>query len=177
MADSISLFEKLVRATVGDMAKDRPPTEDELKTACSMVRKMLQNISDEEADAMVKKLQVALDVAMDTGIVIQKDYEPWLKARKDEIDFYYWNRYVQYLEEDMHRPSSIIASIDDVSDRIVDLAGDPSANGSLRRRGLIIGDVQSGKTANYIRRISYSLFTVLSVSITSSSLRSIRLPW
>ena len=59
------MFEKLVRDTVEDTAKDRPPTEDELKTACSMVRKMLQNITDEEADAMVKKLQAALDVAMD----------------------------------------------------------------------------------------------------------------
>lgn len=150
MADNISLFEKLVRTTVGDIAKDRPPTEEELRTACAQVRRMLPNVTDEEADALIKKLQTVLDVAMDTGIVIQKDYEPWLKARKDEIDFYYWNRYVRYLEEDLHRPSSIIATIDDVSDRIVDLAGDPSANGNLRRRGLIIGDVQSGKTANYI---------------------------
>lgn len=150
MAESISLFEKLVRTTVGDIAKDRAPTEEELKNACSLVRKMLPDVTDAEADAVVKKLQTALDVAMDTGIVISKEYEPWLKARKDEIDFYYWNRYVRYLEEDMHRPSSIIATIDDVSDRIVDLAGDPSARGNLKRRGLIIGDVQSGKTANYI---------------------------
>ena len=150
MADSISLFEKLIRTTVGDIAKDRAPTEEELKNACSMVRKMLPDVTDAEADAVVKKLQTALDVAMDTGIVISKEYEPWLKARKDEIDFYYWNRYVRYLEEDMHRPSSIIATIDDVSDRIVDLAGDPTARGNLKRRGLIIGDVQSGKTANYI---------------------------
>lgn len=150
MTDSIGLFEKLVRTMVGDVAKDRPPTEDELKNACSSVRKMLPNVTDDEAEQIIRKLQTALDVAMDTGIVIQKDYEPWLKARKDEIDFYYWNRYVRYLEEDMHRPSSIIASIDEVSDRIVDLAGDPKAKGNLRRRGLIIGDVQSGKTANYI---------------------------
>ena len=150
MADNTGLFEKLVRTTVGDIAKDRAPTEDELKTACDLVRRMLPSITDEEADALIKKLQAVLDVAMDTGVVIQKDYEPWLKARKDEIDFYYWNRYVLYLEQDLHRPSSIIASIDEVSDRIVDLAGDPSADGNLRRRGLIIGDVQSGKTANYI---------------------------
>ena len=87
---------------------------------------------------------------MDTGIVIHKDYEPWLNAKKDSIDFYYWNRYVHYLEEDMLRPASIISKIDTISDIIIDHAGDPTAAGNLRRRGLIIGDVQSGKTANYI---------------------------
>jgi len=145
----ITLFEKLVRTCVGDKVENRAPTEEELQEACDMVRKMMP-VTDAEAEAVIKKLQSALDVAMDIGIVIEKEYEPWLNARKDQIDFYYWNRYVLYLEQDMQRPSGIIASIDKVSDKIVDLAGDPTANGQLHRRGLIIGDVQSGKTANYI---------------------------
>lgn len=148
MAD-ITLFEKLVRTCVGDKVKDRAPTEEELLEACALVRRMLP-VSDEEAELVVKKLQAALDVAMDTGIVIAKEYEPWLKARKDQIDLYYWDRYVLYLEEDLQRPASIISKIDEVSDRIVDLAGNPKSKGGLKRRGLVIGDVQSGKTANYI---------------------------
>lgn len=148
MAD-ITLFEKLVRTCVGDKVKDRAPTEEELLEACAWVRRMLP-VSDEEAELVVKKLQAALDVAMDTGVVIAKEYEPWLKARKDQIDSYYWDRYVLYLEEDLQRPSSVVSKIDEVSDKIVDLAGDPQAKGGLKRRGLVIGDVQSGKTANYI---------------------------
>ena len=92
---------------------------------------------------------------MDTGVSVEKTYEPWLTDLKGKQSsnpdyWYYWNRYVKYLDENMRRPSNIIASIDYVSDRIVDLAGNPKSNGSLHRRGLIIGDVQSGKTANYI---------------------------
>jgi len=145
----IVLFEKLVRTCISNKVKDRAPTEEELLDACAMVRSMLP-ATDEEVDKVVKKLQAALDVAMDTGVVIAKDYEPWLKARKDQIDFYYWDRYALYLEEDLQRPASIISKIDEVSDRIVDLAGDPKAHANLKRRGLVIGDVQSGKTANYI---------------------------
>ena len=37
-----------------------------------------------------------------------------------------------------------------MSDKIVDLAGDPNVAGSLHRRGLLLGDIQSGKTSNYI---------------------------
>ena len=145
----ISLFEKMVRTYIGDKVKDRAPTEEELLGACAFIRGMIP-VSDKESDLVVKKLQAALDVAMDVGVVIAKEYEPWLKARKDQIDFYYWDRYVLYLEEDLHRPSSIVSKIDEVSDKIVDLAGDPKAKSGLQRRGLIIGDVQSGKTANYI---------------------------
>lgn len=145
----ISLFEKLVRTCIGSKVVNRAPAEAELQDACNMVRKMMP-VTDAEADIVIKKLQSALDVAMDTGAVIEREFEPWLNARKDQVDFYYWNRYTLYLEQDMMRPSGIVASIDKVSDKIVDLAGDPTASGGLHRRGLIIGDVQSGKTANYI---------------------------
>lgn len=96
MAD-LALFEKFVRTQIGSVAVNRAPTEEELKAACEMVR-MMMPISDEEAEAIIKKLQAALDVAMDVGIVIEREYEPWLKAKKDEIDFFYWNRYALYLE-------------------------------------------------------------------------------
>lgn len=148
MSDLV-LFEKLVRTCIGQTVNNRAPTEDELKSACEMVRKMMP-AADNEVDSVIKKLQTALDVAMDTGLVIEKEYTPWLNARKSSIDFYYWRRYELYLEQDMQRASGIITTIDTVSDKIVDLAGDPTAAGRLHRRGLIIGDVQSGKTANYI---------------------------
>lgn len=145
----VTLFEKLVRTFISAEAVNRAPTEAELRKACEQVQKMMQ-IPEQAIEAVVKKLQSALDVAMDTGAVIEKNYEPWLNARKDRIDFYYWNRYVLYLEQDQLRTSGVIAAIDKVSDKIVDLIGDPTGEGELHRRGLVIGDVQSGKTANYI---------------------------
>ncbi|MFQ7451647.1 MAG: hypothetical protein ACLRNQ_09615 [Flavonifractor plautii] len=148
MAD-LALFEKFVRTQISSVAVNRAPTEEELTAACNMVRLMMP-ITDEEAEIIIKKLQATLDVAMDTGIVIEKEYEPWLKAKKDTIDFFYWNRYALYLEQDAMRTSGVIAAIDEVSDKIVDLAGDPNVAGSLHRRGLLLGDIQSGKTSNYI---------------------------
>ena len=145
----LALFEKFVRTQIGSVAVDRPPTEDELRSACDMIRRMMP-ISDSDAEKVIKKLQAALDVAMDVGVVIEREYEPWLASKKSSIDFFYWDRYALYLEQDMERPSSIIATIDKVSDRVVDLAGDPTLQGALHRRGLLLGDIQSGKTANYI---------------------------
>lgn len=148
----LTVFEKLVRTLIGSIAVNRAPTEDELRDACDQVRRMMP-ATDVEVEKIVRKLQSALDVAMDIGISIERDYEPWLmsmKAQKDADFWYYWNRYALYLEQDKQFASGVIATIDKVSDKIVDLAGDPTAPGLLHRRGLLIGDVQSGKTANYI---------------------------
>jgi hypothetical protein len=78
------------------------------------------------------------------------DYEAWFMNRKGEIELKYWERYKKYLKFDKHFSQPIIDSIDDVTDEIVDLAGDPTDEKGFQRRGLIIGDVQSGKTSNFI---------------------------
>lgn len=148
MADLV-LYEKFVRTQVGSVAINRAPTEDELRDACDLVSRMMP-VTDEEKEYIIKKLQSALDVAMDVGIVIEKEYSPWLAKKKSSVDFFYWNRYMLYLEQDMGRSSGIISTIDQVSDKVVDLAGDPTVQGALHRRGLLLGDIQSGKTANYI---------------------------
>ena len=151
MADLV-LFEKFVRTQIGSVAVNRAPTEEELRDACAMIRRMMP-VSDEDVELIIKKLQAALDVAMDAGIVIEKEYEPWLAAKKrndPNLKFYYWDRYALYLEQDLQRTSGVISTIDKVSDKIVDLAGDPTLPGILKRKGLLLGDIQSGKTANYI---------------------------
>lgn len=62
----------------------------------------------------------------------------------------YWNRYKVYLEKDKRFNEKITDNIDDVVDEIQDLVGDPTSEKPFQRRGLIIGDVQSGKTSNFI---------------------------
>ncbi len=174
----LEAFEKMVRIRKEQIAPNRTPTEDELKEACLFVRPMFQAISDEDVENIIKRLQSVFDVDMDTGVSVEKTYEPWLTDLKGKQSsnpdyWYYWNRYVKYLDENMQRPSNIIASIDYVSDRIVDLAGNPKSNGSLHRRGLIIGDVQSGKTANYIAimnkaaDVGYKVIVLLTGTIES----------
>ena len=44
----------------------------------------------------------------------------------------------------------VVLKIDNVTDRILDHLENPLKEGAWERRGLIVGHVQSGKTANYI---------------------------
>lgn len=82
-------------------------------------------------------------------------HKPWLRARLHEIDFRYWNRYRRYLiKEGMGEP--VVQRIGEITETIVDLAGDPKLDGAWSRRGLVVGHVQSGKTANYLGVINKS---------------------
>ena len=72
----------------------------------------------------------------------------WLPAKRGRIEWRYWNRYKLYLDK-QRMPQSAIDSIDSVSEDVLGRLEDPDRDGPWDRRGLVVGNVQSGKTANY----------------------------
>lgn len=82
--------------------------------------------------------------------VFAERYEPWLEAAKPDIKFYFWKDYYNHLLNDKHFDKDTSDSIDRVTDRIIDLCGDPRREGGWLKRGMVVGQVQSGKTADYI---------------------------
>ena len=101
----------------------------------------------EEVKAVIKS---EFSIKMDMGVLIEeKSHEKWFLARKADLDMRYWERYRKYLLSDKGFSTRVVNTMDDVLDTLTDLLGDPTRNVSYKRRGLIIGDVQSGKTANY----------------------------
>lgn len=77
---------------------------------------------------------------------------PWLKAFKaeDKSQWLFWKRYKEYLKTQKNFAPKAISHIDDLTDRILDRLYDPTRTGiSINKKGLVVGQVQSGKTANY----------------------------
>lgn len=73
-------------------------------------------------------------------------------------------------------PLNVVNQMDNVSDEIVDLLGDPTReNEKEQRRGLIIGDVQSGKTVNYsgiiCKAVDAGFRTIILLTGTTNDLR------
>ena len=88
---------------------------------------------------------------MDVGVYINdrnNGHQSWLPAKRAQFDFFFWNRYKKYLEEIKHWNPRVTTNLGKVSDEILDLCGDPSDE-HFAIKGLVLGDVQSGKTANY----------------------------
>ncbi|MEF3082717.1 Z1 domain-containing protein [Luteimonas sp. SMYT11W] len=105
-----------------------------------------QNDIRESAQQIEREFKVVLG---SSHTIQATGHRPWLRARKHEIEFRYWDRYRRYLiAEGLGEP--VVNKVSEITDTIVDLAGDPKIEGAWSRRGLVVGHVQSGKTANYL---------------------------
>ena len=153
--DSVSTLVEITQTDIYQSIQGRIPSEQEINVTVEHYRKLL-GFANDDAIKAISILQSRLTVSMDTGEVIRQasTYKPWLSGRKADIDFFYWNRYARYLEIDQKWSRNVVSAIDSVSDRMLDLLGDPIADGGWQRRGLVLGDVQSGKTANYTALIN-----------------------
>ena len=87
------------------------------------------------------------------GTLKDQSYTPWLHVKRENINWYYWSRYKNLLYQ-KYFSSNVVNRIDMVTDDILDLLQDPDTSGRWHRKGLVVGHVQSGKTANYIGLIS-----------------------
>jgi hypothetical protein len=107
------------------------------------------NIDPKTRMRIVKTLKLELFITQDNGAIIKSECEPWLNARKGEIDSYYWNRLRDFMIETGELPAGVVSRLDKVTDEILDCCGDPLAPGNWSSRGMVMGNVQSGKTTNY----------------------------
>lgn len=86
---------------------------------------------------------------------------------KRKMDWHFWDHYSKYLAKEKRWSSNLIANIDSQSNQILSRLEDPSREGPWDRRGMVMGSVQSGKTANYTALMTkaadagYKLFIVL----------------
>ncbi|WP_201193313.1 Z1 domain-containing protein [Pseudomonas fluorescens] len=141
--------QRLEVAVSTSLSVDRVPTEIEILGLASALRKIeMYAVTDQEFDIVIKKLHVALAVDMGVGSYVVNEHDPWLQARKAQINPFYWGRYKTDLIK-QGWGAKVVNSLDKVTDDILDLMGNPVGKSGWPRRGLVMGDVQSGKTSNY----------------------------
>jgi hypothetical protein len=139
----------LENAIIATLTRQRVPTEEEVQILAESLRRIPNfTVDDNEFSLVLRRIHSRLQIDMDTGTAIFEEYQPWLPARKPDIEPYYWDRFDAYLKRN-DWPPRVVSKLDQVTDEILNLLGDPSRTGAWERRGLVMGDVQSGKTATY----------------------------
>jgi len=102
-----------------------------------------------DREAIIKKLEELFIVWVDEAQVLSNndDHKPWLPGKKGLIDWNFWSRYKLHLSKSL--PPAAVDNVADITDKILERLEDPKSDGPWDRRGLVMGNVQSGKTANY----------------------------
>ena len=101
---------------------------------------------------VINEAMISIDTRMGAGVslvdIAAKHDDQWVHKRED-IARTYANGYENFLLEEGWAPR-MVQSLSDVTTRILGHLQDPVSEGNTwNRRGLVIGHVQSGKTANY----------------------------
>ena len=110
-------------------------------------------ISSEDEELIKRVIDSDLKIYLPDSVVLMMDYEhdrDWYSYKKSEINPFFWKRYRSYLHKTGWTDAVLNKLEHDALDKIINLLGDPNSEEYFSRKGLVMGDVQSGKTSNYI---------------------------
>ncbi|KXO90511.1 Z1 domain-containing protein [Tsukamurella pseudospumae] len=108
-------------------------------------------------EALASQLTRLIPVATtDRPVVISETFEQWYSPDTQHGRPFYWPHYEQLLEKKGWSPEAI-ASLNDASDSVVARLSDPTREEAYQAKGLVVGYVQSGKTANFTGVVAKSI--------------------
>jgi len=151
-----------------------------------------ENVDQQEITTFIEKMKILFpDEILDEALLFRQlesihsvriglpgtlddktDHVEWFnpstsEGLKREIKWHFWTHYCDYLTVKKGWSKNLILSIDSLSSQIFSRLEDPQRPGPWDRRGMVMGSVQSGKTANYTALITkaadagYKLIVVL----------------
>lgn len=153
MAEEKNFVSSLI-TTLTNKYKGKNPDREEVEETANRLAELhdykgnLQTCIDEAMRSVVTRM------GRGTSLVDKEANhdEEWISKRND-IKWTYSEAYEKFLRKEGWYPN-VIQSLSDVSEKILGYLQDPISEGEWDRRGLVIGHVQSGKTANYMSLIA-----------------------
>ncbi|MFC9963765.1 Z1 domain-containing protein [Nocardia ignorata] len=153
MIDGPEPMSQAKRLVLGFLPPDRQPTPVEVQTAVNAIFGMLaaQGVALDR-ELLAKEIETMTAVFQERSVALtdSKGHEQWLADAKVDRAWDFWERYRRYLEDVVNLPPVVVRRLDQSSDEVLGQLEDPRRPGPWRRKGLVIGQVQSGKTGQYI---------------------------
>ncbi|EPK6163995.1 Z1 domain-containing protein [Providencia stuartii] len=162
--DSINVFINQINSRI--------QATDSIESAANAVKSELEILGVEFTDEKLEIFAIALDavraanekkhITHDNSII--KQNEEWYEGPK--ADDIHWPALKSYLSNIKRWDRDTVTSIDDTSSEVVSLLANPKIK-SFQKKGLVVGYVQSGKTANMTAVIAkavdagYNLIVIL----------------
>jgi len=126
------------------------PSREEIAAKAAALSPLLGYTGD--LQSMIAEAETIIPSRMNAGVsLVDADAahdEDWIHKR--EVGTTYADAYGGYLRGEGWKPAVVNTLLNGDGAKILGLLQDPTSEGAWSRRGLVIGHVQSGKTANYM---------------------------
>lgn len=122
-------------------------TQDVIRDQADAAAKLM-GATDLDLEKLVEDLFARFNVYTQRAAILRddSDHADWVKS-EGKASWRFWPRCEKHLLGML--PEPVVRRIDEDTDKILNLLGDPTTSGPWDRRGLVVGDVQFGKTSNY----------------------------
>ena len=152
MQDEKTLISVLDRLISG---KDKVYSREEVEAEANVLAEKFKLNCD--VKHCVEMIMIDIDTRMSPGISLVDYDKPhdngWVEELYNDIKWTYSDAYNEFLRRGNLAPK-VVETLDIDGRNILSNLQNPKTEGSWDRRGLVIGHVQSGKTANYINVIA-----------------------
>ncbi len=161
-----------VQLTVRMVSVEELPTTERIATSATRVLTMLRDGGQAKnvgLEDVIREVESRCNVFVPASTHLEdlRGHHEWLADRRGAIEWRFWERYRRYLADTEDLEPQALRSLDDTTNDVLRFNEDPGRSGPWDRRGMVVGQVQSGKTANYIGLIckaadaGYRLIVVL----------------
>ncbi len=82
--------------------------------------------------------------------LVDHEHEEWLEKKNSSIKWRQWEKYSAFLETEKKFSKKNIEAIGKLADKIIDRLEDPEKENYIHVKGLLMGEVQSGKTGSFM---------------------------
>ena len=125
-------------------------TQQQIEEAVNNVM-MIPLYAGFDKDVLIREIEALYNIRINDFRIIEASERkmPWINAEKASIKWNFWNRYREYLLEEKNFSDTVLNQLDRLTDRTLDGLFNPTKNFELSKYGLVVGQVQSGKTSNY----------------------------
>jgi hypothetical protein len=111
-------------------------------------RKRIHNLLQSGAELEARIDSLLPYYPLEEPVIISSEHRDWYEPQPGVRD-YYWSTYVKYLRERRGWDEDSLLNLDNSTRAIVECLANPESKHAYAARGLVMGYVQSGKTANF----------------------------
>ncbi|WP_412541293.1 Z1 domain-containing protein [Longispora sp. K20-0274] len=143
---ALAMAEKMMLAVSRDER-----TLDRLQETAETAGRAASAIGEVDLPQLVAELKARFVVWVPREVTVSdpRKHQPWYSEHREKISFDYWRRYETWLSEKAGWRPQTVEALHETTERVLDLLENPARPGPWDVHGLVYGQVQSGKTANY----------------------------